>query len=394
MSISQKIIQSTDSIIKKYGPRLTGSKACLQTADDLAAEAKTFANDVLIQDFKVHQGAFLGFIKIVVALYVIALLPFYHFTYISFALLTLALMVMYFQFLRYFEFIDIFYKKVDARNVIASVEPTDEVKQQFIVSGHHDSAHITNFYEKEPERYAFRVFSGFGFLIAFWLTSAVLSFVDVSNIIKLILLILYVTGFVFVGRLWFFANKKATPGAGDNLIASQIALEVARHFSENPLKHTRVIFASFDAEEAGLRGARAYAKAYKTELQKIKTYNFNMDCIYEPDKFMFLTTDINGSVKLSKDFSMRAAQLIEKKGFPVKIEPIAFMMGGTDAAELAKVGVVCASCMAMDFSNNSRSTAYHTTRDTVESVNPKAVELAYNTCVELAMKLDANSTKA
>ena len=62
-----------------------------------------------------------------------------------------------------------------------------------------------------------------------------------------------------VALLWFFEGKEGSPGAGDNLIASSVGIELASYFSSerkngNPLEHTRIVFASFDGEEAGLRG--------------------------------------------------------------------------------------------------------------------------------------------
>ncbi len=71
--------------------------------------------------------------------------------------------------------------------------------------------------------------------------------------------------------MWFFASNKRTSGAGNNFIASTMALEIGRYYSQNTLKHTRIIIASFDAEEEGLRGSRAFAKKYKGLLNEYLT---------------------------------------------------------------------------------------------------------------------------
>ena len=77
--------------------------------------------------------------------------------------------------------------------------------------------------------------------------------------------------------MWFFASKKGTPGAGDNMIASQMAITIGRYFKDHPLSHTRIVMASFDAEEEGLRGARAFAKLHRQEFQQLPTTLLNVD---------------------------------------------------------------------------------------------------------------------
>ncbi len=70
----------------------------------------------------------------------------------------------------------------------------------------------------------------------------------------------------------FFVGSRGTPGAGDTLIASVMALKSAELFGRHGKKrrpglaNTRLVFLSFDAEEAGLRGARAYVKRHREEI--------------------------------------------------------------------------------------------------------------------------------
>ena len=52
-------------------------------------------------------------------------------------------------------------------------------------------------------------------------------------------------------------NGRIYNGADDNASGTAALLEIARHFSRHPPRHT-LIFVAFDAEEVGLRGARAF----------------------------------------------------------------------------------------------------------------------------------------
>jgi Zn-dependent M28 family amino/carboxypeptidase len=176
--------------------------------------------------------------------------------------------------------------------------------------------------------------------------------------------------------MWFFTSKEGTPGAGDNLIASTMALEIGRYYSENRLKNTRIIIASFDAEEEGLRGARAFAKKHFQLLKEIPTTLLNTDCAYNLDDLFFLTSDINGTVQLDNELADTLVNISKNCGYNSVSKPIAFLTGGTDAGEIAKIGVNSTTLIGMPWSNNSRSSVYHTPNDTLEHVQPEVIDAA------------------
>lgn len=72
-------------------------------------------------------------------------------------------------------------------------------------------------------------------------------------------------------------NGRIYNGADDNASGTAALLEIARHFSRNPPRHT-LIFAAFDAEEVGLRGARAFLAAPPVPRDSI-VLNVNMDMV-------------------------------------------------------------------------------------------------------------------
>ncbi|HPX71735.1 MAG TPA: M20/M25/M40 family metallo-hydrolase, partial [Acholeplasmataceae bacterium] len=191
-------------------------------------------------------------------------------------------------------------------------------------------------------------------------------------------------GALLVGQMWFFRSmRKATPGAGDNLASTQIAFQMAKYYyslkgTKNELKHTRIIFASFDAEEEGLRGARAFVKKHKEELLQTKTYLLNIECLYDENELFFLTSDINNSVKLSDNLADKLVDIASDLGVKTHKQPIAVLTGGTDAGEFGKIGVEATTIMGMPWTNDSRSAVYHTPKDTVDKVSKKAVAITAN----------------
>ena len=396
-TMTDNVFAYTEKLINKFGPRKAGSKASRDCAEELYREMNSFADKASIEDFGVHAGAFLGWIRILVLFYAVGtVLLWLNLPWITAILLFVGILIMTFEFFLYKHSIDFLYPRKTGKNVIASIEPEGEVKQQIIISGHHDSARIFNFYIHQPKLYALRVIGGIGILATVFLLSTLISFIELPQLYTTILAGLASAGALIVLQLWFFASKKATPGAGDNLVASVMALESLREIANNKkegkgLKHTRVIAISFDAEEEGLRGAYAYAKKHKSELQSIPTSMYNIDCPYFLENLFFLTTDINGSVKLSDDLAEKCRRTAENLGYKTEVKPIEFLTGGTDAAELAKIGVAATTMLAMPWGNSERASYYHTPEDTIDHVEKEVVRAGLEIFFNVIFKEDNTS---
>jgi Zn-dependent M28 family amino/carboxypeptidase len=186
-------------------------------------------------------------------------------------------------------------------------------------------------------------------------------------------------GLFFVIQFYFFASKEISPGAGDNLIAVAILLKLAQRFgiakknNHNPLQHTRLIFASLDAEESGLRGSRAYCRRHGDTLTSIPTYNFNLESIYKGDELSFLTKDVNQYVRLSKEMVNECMDVAGQLGHHTAEGPITWGGGATDAAEFARIGVTATTLLGMENRFIRDELSYHTMEDTVDKIDPAAV---------------------
>ena len=77
-------------------------------------------------------------------------------------------------------------------------------------------------------------------------------------------------------------NGEIYNGADDNASGVAGLLKIATHFSKNKPNYT-LVFASFDAEEMGLRGAKAFVANPPVPLSKI-SLNINMDMISHNEK--------------------------------------------------------------------------------------------------------------
>jgi hypothetical protein len=381
--MTDDIIEETDKIIKKFGTRMAGTKASLDTADYLYEDAKGYSDSTHVDNFYIHKGAFLGWINILVLGYIVGFVFFiFKLEIVTISIAVASIVILYLQFIRYLPIIDFLFPRKKARNVYGVIEPKGEVKRQIIISGHHDSAPVFNFLVYQPKLYNLRVTGSIVFVILGLVLSIVNLFIN-NEILYYVSIGVIGLGVLLVSQMWFFRGRKATPGAGDNLASTQTAFQMGKYYyslkgTDKELKHTRIIFASFDAEEEGLRGARAFVKKNKDKLLDVKTYVLNIECLYDENALFFLTSDINDSVKLSDDLASKLVDIAAENNVKTHKQPIAVLTGGTDAGEFGKIGVEATTIMGMPWSNDNRSMAYHTPDDTIDKVSKKAVEHTIN----------------
>jgi hypothetical protein len=410
LKMAQQAIERVREIIDLFGPRLTGNDSTKEAATYLYDALGPFCDSVHKEKFHLHPEAFLAWIRIMVVIYPISiLLMFLSQPLFAFVFLLVGIIIMVREFLFYHEMIDRFFPKKEGHNIYGVLEPVGEVTQTVVYSGHHDSAKVFTFFTDSQHSYVTKVLIALGSYV-------ILCFISLIDVIRqlfdsslfaitfppigiLIPLLLATGATYFVYLLWFFTSKEVSPGAGDNLIASSIGIELASYFHNeklqgNPLEHTRLIFASFDGEEAGLRGSKHFFQTHKEgSILTENTYNFNVDCLFDHEHINFLTTDINGSVALSQSMATECVEIATSMGYEAHSKKIAFLTGGTDAAEAAKAGFEATTLLAMPWANEGPSSVYHTPKDIVEAIDEKAVEQTISIAIKFIERIDKSDIK-
>jgi Zn-dependent M28 family amino/carboxypeptidase len=189
-----------------------------------------------------------------------------------------------------------------------------------------------------------------------------------------------------------------SPGAGDNLVAAALLATVAEKVAAAKregcpiLSQTRLIVVSMDAEEAGFRGARAWVKAHRQELLALPTDVLNFECLYRARDVRVVLTDNNGVVPLSRELGLACQAIAKDLGYACPGVHIPLGGGGTDAAEFAKAGVRATTLMAMSTDLVRRGLVYHTPSDTLDALEPAAIEAAWAITLALATTIDRRVT--
>jgi hypothetical protein len=156
-------------------------------------------------------------------------------------------------------------------------------------------------------------------------------------------------------------SPRAVPGAGDNLVASAMLVSVAGLLKERLaaepglLDGTRVIFASFDAEESGLRGSRAFVRHNRALLTSAPASDVDLESFYHLDSLGALVTDLNGFVKLSDGLAAMLEEEAKALGVPFCRRKVFYGIGATDAAEFARAGIPATCLVGMSRARGTRS---------------------------------------
>jgi aminopeptidase YwaD len=391
----------TDEIVEGYPGRLAGSVSCQKAAQRIKAEFEKFCDAATVKDDQcdIHPQSLVKFVPVVAALYFVSMFLLYFvpsLAWVSFTVLALSQFAYYVQIGMHRHLLDPLFPRKDGYNVYGSIEPSGQVKQQIILSGHHDAAYVFHVRERLPKLYApLRKAGSFLLVIAVLvsLAAAILPYFGIA-FPQLVALVFLILGILII-PFFFLTTSQASPGAGDDMMAVSIAAGAGKLFSDakkagnNPLEHTRLIILSVDAEECGLRGSHAWVKRHLAELKATKTFVFNMDPIYKFKYIEFYDHDLSSEVKLSREMAQECVDIAAGLGFKAYIAPPR-KGAATDAANYGLAGIEAIDLHAMSSKESDLAGwVYHTRNDVSKYIEPEVVEAVLKIIRGYVLKKDA-----
>lgn len=390
--------------VEKFGPRKVGSSSDLNVADEIKDELGLYCDFTDKQEFSIKPAAYTFWLKIIPFIYIIGLFL------LLFGLPVTALFFygayfyyVYMEFIKYKPIGEKYFKSEKGCNIHGVIEPSGEVLHTILFSSHHDSAPLPVTERLDGKTYFKKVtlplilFGASSLLIIVQLFTEIFTgrFFDIGfpPITSIVFVVILLALSFFVFSLQYFFSDEVSPGAGDNLISCTTIIQISRYYdwmkkNNKPLEHTRLIFCSFDGEEVGLRGSRAWFDKYPALLKNAT--QLNLDCIYKADQLVFLDSDINGTQPLSSELAQKGVKLAVGMGYNAKMHHMPFLSGGTDAAEGYRVGIRAISLMALDFDNITES-FLHSKRDIVDNIEVFAVEQVISIAIKLTGTIDSGN---
>jgi hypothetical protein len=355
-------------VVTRFGGRYFGSQQ--------EKEAQLYTKDVLEQygatttlmPFDSALEAHFQSLKLFCAVYAVSLVVF-PFHSIAAAIIAVVNTVLFLgHFVTYRHWLDFLFPSKTSYNVIGDIEPTGTATRTLIFAGHIDSVKEFKWWYRLKQ------------------TGAVLSVI--AGVLFPLLSVFMVVAAIFGGDWtqygwWFFVvtspilvvyfdmhGTKVVDGAMDNLTGVAVAVEMAKVCAADRPKNTRIRVISFGAEEAGLRGAWAYAKANKEQLLRENALLVNLDSIKDVEYLSIGTRETNTLVDFDKEHIAQMEQSFRAMQVPVLKIP--FDIGASDASAFRMQGLPALCIIGMR--TDSLDPCYHTRLDNLANLDGTAME--------------------
>ena len=387
---AQYMVDEITHICTKLPKRGPGSEGEKLSCEYMGEEMKKLGCDrVSVEGFKENPDSFYGWIYFTISCCFLALASFFFMPVLSIVFIAIGLTLCILQFGLYKKTVDKLFKEETGHNVAGFKKPTGEVKRRIIFNGHPDGAW------EWPFKYKF-TYLGFDFHMmvcfagAFYtLAIAILKLAGVLEgdlATKLGLIGLVFAPFWF--GLYFMWNKKrVVDGANDNLSGCYIGMAIlkALHDEGIEFENTEIGVVCTGSEEAGLRGAKAWAAAHADEMKDVPTFVFSYDTIAQNEQLMVNYRDLNATVKTDKEVGDLFFEACEELGIPCKKGVVPPLGGATDSAAFAQAGMRSTGITAL---NHALPDFYHTRLDTPEALNPSCLADCFAASVLALEKFD------
>lgn len=369
--VADYVTTQTRHVIEAFGPRAPGS-AAEREAQAYVADclAELEPDEAYSESFPVAAQAFMRFQTVAGCLLMVSVGAYWVAPPVALLLGIVAFAVVWYQFIHYRPLLDRFYPETESVNVYARWAPAKETKRRIILNAHTDAAFEWRFHYRWPRAFPWIVRYGLAGLPVAVVAQAVGSMIWLGAPEAPALLYLGAVQAVFfpsfVMALFYTDFSRVVPGANDNLSGVFLALGVVKALRDAgvALAHTEVACLITGSEEAGLRGAKAWAARHRHDFKDCETVILTLDTFHDLAHLTVFDRDLNGTVKNDAAFSALVQQAAKDCGHDIPRASIP--LGSTDAAAFTQAGLRATALCAMD---PAPAHFYHTRRDTWDDMD-------------------------
>ncbi|MDR2267567.1 MAG: M20/M25/M40 family metallo-hydrolase [Christensenellaceae bacterium] len=393
------IVDGITEVIKTFGPRDPGSEGETKANEHFAKVLTQYADDVKTEKFTLHTDAFMGWIYFDIFFMYIGIISIWlNLNILSIALVVACIVLLVLQLIFYKHVTAPFFAKKTSTNVYAAKKPTGTVKRRIIFCGHTDAAYEWGWLYKGGFGLFFATFIGAFIAMILVVVMAIIGIAKhgwavqlltpelLGNTYFYVQLCLSIVSVILISLMFNFSNKSTiVDGANDNLTACLTSISVLKTMQDENIvfENTEVCALMAGSEEAGLRGAMAFSKAHKAELDKdaangIETIFIVLETLREKDCLSIYNKDMNGVVPADPQVC-KLLKIAAKEAINKDLHYSTVSLGSTDAAAFSNAGLKSACFAAL---NHKLQRYYHTRMDTYTNLSKETLDLAYKVCMK------------
>ena len=382
-------------VIDEIGPRPSCSDEEKRLGRLLVEEWKPFCDRVDVETFTCSPTAFLGFIRVSVLLYFAAVVLYWFYPLASFIIAAVSFSIVFFELLRYREFVDFLFPRRQGENIMGTIRPKGEATRRVIVSAHMDSAYEFNLiYYLRNAIIPITEIAVAGLVIALCgsLAKTIAHFYGFADTTAFTVVGYAMIAFTpIMGLFLFFHVYKPVPGAMDDMAGVAVVaglgkyLEEAKRAGDWLPERTEVVLLATSSEEAGLRGAKRYVSKHLQEMKTTPTHGLFLDGIYDEKYLTVSNRELCTGVKHDPGLVKMAQDVAASRNWPIATRMLP--IGGTDASAFSVKGIpaVCLHCQ-----DTSRAVPnYHTRDDTYEHIRPESLAVALQLVIDMLKQIDS-----
>ncbi len=379
-------VEHIRAIVSEIGPRPPASREELRAQHYLADLLRPITDEVELEPFPVSPKAFMGFIPISGGLLLAGVALYGFFPALSFLSVVGAVGLLIGELVLYRPMIDPLFPRATSHNLVATLRPRGPVRRILIFGGHCDTAWEWRWHYLGP--IAFRIIVGgtvVGAVIAMGATT--LNWLTHGSSLSSALGWLLAAFSPFFFLVMAFSNfRVSSPGANDNLTGVMLSVALAKYLHEQDenVEHTEIRILNTGSEEAGLRGASAYAKRHLEELKETPSLYVALDTFRDLEHMAVYNRDRNATLRHDRGAAELLARAARRAGHDLPFRSLP--LGASDAAGFTQAGLRAIALIAMD---PAPPRWYHTRLDTPDLLRPECIEAGFEVMLELIRVVDA-----
>jgi aminopeptidase YwaD len=387
-----------DRVIEEIGPRGSCSDEEKRLGGLFEEEIAPACERVEKETFTCSPTAFLGFFPYLVLMYLAGVACYYFFPPAAAFLAAGGGFTLFMEVVRYREFTDPLFPKAEGENVAGFVKPRGEVKRRVYVSAHLDSAYefkLWLWFKNLAATVMGLAFLAVLLLFGFGLARSVAEPTGLPQATAFKVMGIILIAFCpLIILFFFFHTSKLVPGAMDDMAGIAVLAGLGRYLVDeresggfHP-ENTEVVLLGLSSEEAGLRGAKRYARRHAKEADELPTSGIFLDGICDERYFTVFTREVWPGAKMDPGLVEVACESAKSRGCDITSSMLP--LGATDASAFALAGIPSVSLCLVD--NSRLAPNYHTRYDTIDNIRPRSLTVALETVIEMLERIDRGSS--